>query len=78
MSNSAEIVEQAEKKIHQLRTEINTHNYQYYALDNPTIPDAQYDRLFRELQALEAASPELITQDSPTQRVGAEDRKSVV
>lgn len=72
MSNSAEIVEQAEKKIHQLRTEINTHNYQYYALDNPTIPDAQYDRLFRELQALEAASPELITQDSPTQRVGAE------
>ena len=53
-----------------LRREIERHNYAYYVLDTPTIPDAEYDRLFRELQALEAAHPELLTPDSPTQRVG--------
>jgi DNA ligase (NAD+) len=53
-----------------LRQEIERHNYAYYVLDAPTIPDAEYDRLFRELQALEAAHPELVTPDSPTQRVG--------
>jgi DNA ligase (NAD+) len=53
-----------------LRREIERHNYAYYVLDQPTIPDAEYDRLFRELQALEAAHPELVTPDSPTQRVG--------
>ena len=53
-----------------LRAEIARHNHAYYVLDNPTIPDAEYDRLFRELQALEQAHPELITSDSPTQRVG--------
>lgn len=58
-------------RIEQLRSEIERHNYQYYALDAPTIPDAEYDRLFRELQSLEAAHPELVTADSPTQRVGA-------
>jgi len=53
-----------------LRQEIERHNYAYYVLDAPTIPDAEYDRLFRELQALEAEHPELVTSDSPTQRVG--------
>ncbi|HPT51544.1 MAG TPA: NAD-dependent DNA ligase LigA [Accumulibacter sp.] len=54
-----------------LRTEIDRHNHQYYVLDAPTIADADYDRLFRELQALESAHPELLRDDSPTQRVGA-------
>jgi DNA ligase (NAD+) len=53
-----------------LRREIERHNHAYYVLDAPTIPDAEYDRLFRELQALEAEHPELVTPDSPTQRVG--------
>ena len=53
-----------------LRTELEQHNRAYYVLDAPTIPDAEYDRLFRELQALEATYPELLTPDSPTQRVG--------
>jgi DNA ligase (NAD+) len=55
----------------ELRQEINHHNYRYYVLDSPLISDAQYDKLLRELQALEAKYPELITPDSPTQRVGA-------
>lgn len=53
-----------------LRREIERHNYAYYVLDQPTIPDAEYDRLFRELQAIEAQHPELVTSDSPTRRVG--------
>ena len=53
-----------------LRREIERHNYAYYVLDRPTIPDAEYDRLYRELQALEAEHPELVTPESPTQRVG--------
>jgi DNA ligase (NAD+) len=52
-----------------LREEIARHDYAYYVLDAPTVPDAEYDRLYRELQALEAAHPELVTPDSPTQRV---------
>ena len=58
-------------KIEELRQQLNTANYNYYILDNPTISDAEYDRRLRELQQLEAANPELITPDSPTQRVGA-------
>ncbi len=54
-----------------LRAELNRHNYAYYVLDHPTVPDVEYDRLFGQLQALEAAHPELIVHDSPTQRVGA-------
>ncbi len=61
-----------EERAQWLRAEINRHNYQYYVLDEPLIPDAEYDRLLRELQQLEARHPELITPDSPTQRVGAE------
>src|SRR5690554_6868294 len=53
-----------------LRSEIDAHNYRYYVLDEPTIPDAEYDRLFRELRALESEHPELVTPESPTQRVG--------
>ena len=53
-----------------LRQAIERHNHAYYVLDAPTVPDAEYDRLFRELQALEAAHPELDTPDSPTRRVG--------
>lgn len=56
--------------VSQLRAEIERHDHSYYVLDAPTIPDAEYDRLFRELQSLEAQHPELLTADSPTQRVG--------
>ena len=54
-----------------LRRRIDDANYRYYVLDDPDIPDAEYDRLMRELQALEAAHPQLATPDSPTRRVGA-------
>jgi len=53
-----------------LRKEIEYHNYRYYVLDDPEIPDAEFDRLLLQLQALEAQHPELISPDSPTQRVG--------
>lgn len=53
-----------------LRDDLNRHNYAYYVLDAPTVPDAEYDRMFQELQALELAHPELVSPDSPTQRVG--------
>ncbi len=54
-----------------LRRQLDHHNYCYYVLDEPEIPDAEYDRLLRELQQLEETHPELVTPDSPTQRVGA-------
>ncbi len=63
--------EEVERRARELREEIETHNYYYYVLDAPRIPDAEYDRLMRELQELERRYPELITPDSPTQRVGA-------
>ncbi len=55
-----------------LRREIDIHNRHYYVLDSPVVPDAEFDRLFRRLQELEALHPELVRLDSPTQRVGAE------
>ncbi len=58
------------ERIARLRAEIERHNRQYYELDAPLIPDVEYDRLFRELQALEAQYPELASLDSPTRRVG--------
>ena len=61
----------AENRILELRAELDQHNYRYHVLDEPSIPDAEYDRLFQELKALEAANPELVTSDSPTQRVGS-------
>ena len=63
--------EEAQKRIEELRKEIHYHNYRYYVLDSPVISDAEYDRLFRELEELEKQFPDLITPDSPTQRVGA-------
>ena len=61
-----------EKEIESLREQIRHHNYLYHALDAPDIPDAEYDRLMRRLQTLEDEFPDLVTPDSPTQRVGAE------
>jgi DNA ligase (NAD+) len=58
-------------RIAALREEIERHNYQYYSLDSPLVSDAEYDALFRELSALEAEHPDLVSPDSPTQRVGA-------
>ena len=60
----------AAQRIAELRSEIDAHNYRYYVLDEPSVPDAEYDRLFNELKALEAEHPELVSPDSPTQRVG--------
>lgn len=57
-------------KLESLRDQIRHHNYRYHVLDDPEVPDAEYDRLMRELQAIERAHPELIRPDSPTQRVG--------
>lgn len=61
----------AETRILELRAELDQHNYRYHVLDEPSIPDAEYDRLFHELKALEAENPHLVTPDSPTQRVGS-------
>jgi DNA ligase (NAD+) len=60
-----------ERRIRQLRKEIDEHNYRYHVLDDPDVEDAVYDRLFDELKRLEEENPELVTPDSPTQRVGA-------
>jgi DNA ligase (NAD+) len=62
---------EVKQRINKLRELINHHNYRYYVLDSPEISDAEYDEFMRELQQLEEAHPELITPDSPTQRVGA-------
>jgi DNA ligase (NAD+) len=62
--------EKIRARAEELRGEIEGHNHRYYVLDAPSIPDAEYDKLFRELADLEAAHPELVTPDSPTQRVG--------
>lgn len=64
------------KKVESLRSEIRHHNYLYHVLDDPQVADAGYDRLVRELTALEKENPELVTPDSPTQRVGAEPIKA--
>src|SRR6266516_580616 len=53
----------------ELREQLRYHAHRYYVLDEPELPDAEYDKLFQELQAIEAAHPELLTADSPTQRV---------
>jgi len=66
------VAKQVLEEVERLRGEIEQHNRRYYVLDEPSIPDAEYDRLFARLQVLEAAHPELVTPDSPTQRVGGE------
>lgn len=68
---AADAREAARARIDELRAAIRQHNYRYYVLDDPTVSDAEYDRLFRELVALETQYPDLVTPDSPTQRVGA-------
>ena len=61
---------EANNRIKELRIILNEHNINYYVNDNPTISDSEYDSLLRELQALEQKYPELLTLDSPTQRIG--------
>lgn len=61
-----------QQRLQQLKDQLAYHNHQYYVLDNPSIPDADYDQLFQELKQIEQQHPELVTADSPTQRVGAE------
>src|ERR1700733_12967368 len=61
-----------QQKIHKLVSELKHHSYLYYTLAKPEISDQEFDRLLRELQALEKEHPELMTPDSPTQRVGGE------
>ncbi len=60
------------QRVQQLRAQIEHHNQRYHGDDAPEITDAEFDAVLRELQALEAAHPELATPDSPTQRVGSE------
>lgn len=64
------------EQIEALREEIRRHDYLYYVMDAPSIPDSEYDKLFRQLQALEQENPDLITPDSPTQRVGGKPLKA--
>jgi DNA ligase (NAD+) len=64
-------LDRVEGEVRQLRQAIEQHNYAYYVLDEPTVPDAEYDRLMRRLLELEEGYPALVTSDSPTQRVGA-------
>ena len=66
------------RRIDDLREQIRHHEYRYYVLDDPEISDAEFDVLANELKALEAAHPELITPDSPTQRVGGKPREGFV
>ena len=63
-------------QVEALREKINYHNIKYYTFDDPEIPDSEFDKLLRELQSLEAKYPELISPDSPTQRVGAKPLKT--
>src|ERR1700677_1632597 len=74
-STAAKLLEQAEKRIDELREELRHHEYQYYVLDSPEISDADYDMRMRELRELEARSPELVTPDSPSQRVGGKPKE---
>src|SRR5207302_1254154 len=67
----AETKADVREEVAHLRREIERHNHRYYVLDDPLVSDAEYDAMFRRLQELEEAHPELRTPDSPTQRVGA-------
>src|SRR3954470_11211647 len=68
---AAPAIKDVQARLHELRAELNHHLYRYHVLDDPEISDAAYDRLYDELKALEAEHPDLVTPDSPTQRVGA-------
>ena len=67
--------EGAEKRIEELREELRHHEYQYHVLDSPQISDAEYDAKMRELRMLETRHPELVTPDSPSQRVGGKPKE---
>src|SRR2546429_9383595 len=67
-----------DKRLESLRKKIRQHEYRYYVLDEPEISDAEFDRLMNELKNLEAEHPDLITPDSPTQRVGGKPREGFV
>src|ERR1700752_839327 len=69
---------EVEKKIEALREKIRHHEYQYFVLDNPEISDQEFDKLTKQLKDLEAEYPELVTPDSPTQRVGGKPREGFV
>lgn len=64
--------ETAQKQVKEIQNLLNQYNYEYYVLDNPSVPDSEYDRLMRELTAIEKIYPDLVTPESPTQRVGGE------
>ncbi len=66
----SDIAQNAMKRVQELHQLLHKYNHQYYVLDDPTVPDSEYDSLFHELKALEAETPEFVTADSPTQRVG--------
>ena len=65
-------IDSVKQKIAQLRDQLNYHSRRYYVLDSPEISDSEYDALMQELKKLEESHPDLVTADSPTQRVGAE------
>jgi DNA ligase (NAD+) len=69
---------EAEEEMEDLREKLHHHEHLYYVLDQPEISDAEYDRMMRRLQELEAARPDLVTPDSPTQRVGGKAREGFV
>lgn len=75
-SKSSQDKDKAKKEILRLREQINEHNYRYHVLDNPLISDAEYDQLFKQLKSLESEHADLVTFDSPTQRVGAAPLKA--
>ena len=72
MTKSLSPPAKASERVQALSVELEAHNHRYYVLDEPSIPDAAYDRLLRELQDLEKQYPSLLKTTSPTQRVGAE------
>jgi DNA ligase (NAD+) len=72
VTNEDASVTEAKLRVEELRSQINYHDYRYYVLDDPEVTDAEYDALMRELRSLEGAYPDLITPDSPTQRVSGQ------
>ena len=70
MNQQQQSKEQIEQQTEHLRELLRRYNHHYYVLDEPLVPDSEYDRLFHQLKSLEEQHPELITADSPTQRVG--------
>ena len=68
-------IERARERIEALRDEIEDHNHRYYVMDDPTISDALYDKMIRELEKLEKQYPTLVSPYSPTQRVGGQPRE---